>query len=207
MLDASLLASGMWQVQVDVVNASLDEEDGRYYPLPPDRYESRNPLMLPYRTADGRFVALQMLAPDRTWPELCRVLSQPEIAADPRFATMDARREHARLCVEWLDGVFAQRDLDEWRQILAGFAGEWVVVQHPAELAHDAQVRANGYLTDVDLGDGASLPMVGSPVQFDEQPSRPTRGPEHGEHTEAVLLDLGLEWEEIGSLKDRRVIL
>jgi crotonobetainyl-CoA:carnitine CoA-transferase CaiB-like acyl-CoA transferase len=163
--------------------------------------------MLPYRTADGRFIALQLLAPDRSWSELCRVLDQPEMASDPRFSTMDARRTHARACVEWLEAVFADRDLETWRQVLAGFAGEWVVVQHPSELASDPQVRANGYLADIDLDDGATLPMVASPIQFDEQPNQPQRGPEHGEHTEAVLLELGLGWDEITDLKGRRVIL
>jgi len=49
--------------------------------------------------------------------------------------------------------------------------------------------------------------MVTAPVQFDEQESTPTRAPEHGEHTETVLLDLGMSWEEIGELKSRRAIL
>ena len=57
------------------------------------------------------------------------------------------------------------------------------------------------------MGNGVSLPLVTSPVQFDEQPGRPSRAPEHGEHTEAVLLELGLTWDEIGDLKDQGVII
>ena len=57
------------------------------------------------------------------------------------------------------------------------------------------------------MGNGVSLPLVTSPVQFDEQPGRPSRAPEHGEHTEAMLLELGLTWDEIGGLKDQGVII
>jgi crotonobetainyl-CoA:carnitine CoA-transferase CaiB-like acyl-CoA transferase len=54
---------------------------------------------------------------------------------------------------------------------------------------------------------GAHVPMVTSPVQFDEQPNRPVRGPEHGEHTEEVLLEIGFSWDRIGTLKQRGSIL
>src|SRR5258707_332463 len=113
----------------------------------------------------------------------------------------------AGACVEWLDAIFAERDLDEWRRVLAGFEGEWAPVQTPAEVHDDPQVHANGYIAQVDMGNGVSLPLVTSPVQFDEQPSRPSRAPEHGEHTEAVLLELGMTWDEIGGLKDQGVII
>jgi crotonobetainyl-CoA:carnitine CoA-transferase CaiB-like acyl-CoA transferase len=163
--------------------------------------------MLPYRTADGRFVALTMLASDRHWHDFCQAIGQPEMAGDPRFRDQDARRRNARACVEWLDGVFAGRDLADWRRSLAGFPGEWAPVQTPGELHDDPQVQANGYLAAVDVGDGGPLPMVTTPVQFDERPGRPTRAPEHGEHTEAVLLELGLSWDEIGGLKERGAVL
>lgn len=201
-VDTSLLASGMWQIQMDVVNACLDQPRR----TAPERYQAANPLMLSYRTADDRFIALQMLAPDRYWPELCKAIGQPEMATDPRFADMAGRRQNARACVEWLDGVFAKRDFDEWRRVLAGFDGEWAPSLQPHELAEDPQVKANGYLADVDLDNGHSLPMVAAPVQFDGQPGRPTRAPEHGEHTEAVLLELGLSWDELSALKDSKAI-
>jgi crotonobetainyl-CoA:carnitine CoA-transferase CaiB-like acyl-CoA transferase len=203
-VDVSLLGTGMWQLQVELVNACMAPDAPR---LTFDRYELPNPLMLPYRTSDGRFIALQLLTPDRFWPDLCQIIGEPEMAGDPRFIDFDARAENSRACVEWLDNVFAKHDYDEWRRILADFPGEWIAVVSPAETVADPQVGANGYIAQVDVGDVVPLHMITAPAQFDEQPSRPRRGPEHGEHTEDVLLELGLSWEEIADLKDGSVIV
>ena len=203
-VDSSLLANGMWQVQPDIVNARLGDDT---HARQPDRYATWNPLMLPYRTADGRFVALMVLSPDRHWPDLCARLGRADLAGDPRFADLEDRRRHARACVEALEAAFAARPLVAWVEALDGFAGEWSVVQEPLDLYDDPQVRANGYLADVPMGGGVELPMVATPIQFDERPGRPSRAPELGEHTEEVLLELGLTWPEIGELKERGAIL
>jgi crotonobetainyl-CoA:carnitine CoA-transferase CaiB-like acyl-CoA transferase len=204
-IDVALLAAGMWQIQPDVHNAGLGEGD--HGAAPPDRHDFWNPLWLTYRTADGRFVAFMMLAADQHWPDLCRRLGHPELAGDPRFADAESRKSNSRACVEILDAIFAERDFGHWLAALAGFAGEWAPVQTPEEVHDDPQVRANGYVAPTDMGNGVSLALVTSPVQFDEQPGRPSRAPEHGEHTEAVLLELGITWDEIGNLKDQGAII
>ena len=106
-----------------------------------------------------------------------------------------------------LDAIFAAHDFGHWRRALTGFAGEWAPVQTPAEVHDDPQVRANGYIAQADMGNGVSLPLVTSSVQFDGQPGQSRRAPEHGEHTEAVLLELGMTWDEIGELKDQGAII
>jgi crotonobetainyl-CoA:carnitine CoA-transferase CaiB-like acyl-CoA transferase len=49
------------------------------------------------------------------------------------------------------------------------------------------------------------LPAV--PVQFDGRPPELRRAPEHGEHTETVLAELGYTWDDIGKLKEAGVVL
>jgi crotonobetainyl-CoA:carnitine CoA-transferase CaiB-like acyl-CoA transferase len=203
-VDVSLLAAGMWQVQMDILSASIAEDQAPR--AHPGRYQFPNPLMMAYRTSDGRIVNLQLLSPDRFWPELCAVIGEPDMATDERFADMDARRENNRACIEWLESVFRQRSFEEWKKILAGFAGEWVPTVHPSELAQDPQVRANGYIEHIEMDD-FQLPVVAPPVQFDGRRGRPRRAPELGEDTEAVMLELGLGWEDIGPLKDAGAIL
>src|SRR5436190_9667195 len=60
-LDASLLASGMWQIQTDLINSVVTPPEVRRgmagYAF--DRFQMPNPLMSSYRTRDGRFVSLQ----------------------------------------------------------------------------------------------------------------------------------------------------
>jgi hypothetical protein len=49
--------------------------------------------------------------------------------------------------------------------------------------------------------------VVTSPAQFDERPLQLTRSPEHGEHTEEVLLAAGRPWDDIIAAKVSGAIL
>jgi crotonobetainyl-CoA:carnitine CoA-transferase CaiB-like acyl-CoA transferase len=83
----------------------------------------------------------------------------------------------------------------------------WAPVQHPGELYDDPQVIANGYLPEAVLNDGSRAQLVANPVQFDEQPFEVSGAPECGQNTEEVLLELGLEWDDLVRLKAEKAIL
>ncbi len=80
-------------------------------------------------------------------------------------------------------------------------------VQTADELLEDPQVLANGYLRDVESAAGTTFRMVPSPIQFDEEPPDLVRAPEHGEHTDEVLLEMGLDMDAILDLKIKGAIL
>ena len=204
-IDVSLMGIGMWQLQPDITHAKLNA--GHSAPAAVhDRKATWNPLSGTYRTRDGRFIILVMLEADRYWPDFCEVVGHPEWIADPRFVNMEARKANARACVEMLDDLFASRDYADWCETLARAKGVWSPFQTPLEIHSDPQVAANGYLADVEMVNGKDLTLVTSPAQFDELPAQPRRAPEHGEHTEAALLELGLSWEEIARLKESGAI-
>jgi crotonobetainyl-CoA:carnitine CoA-transferase CaiB-like acyl-CoA transferase len=101
-----------------------------------------------------------------------------------------------------LDEIFATRTLAEWRKEFADLEGVWAPVLSPADIADDPQAIANGYLPEVDKGDGRVYRGVASPVRFDGNAVGPLAGaPEHGQHTEEVLLELGIGWDDISQLK------
>jgi len=201
-VDVSLLATAIWTLSSDMLTAL----QAQALPRPTDRAASPNPLVGTYRTADGRHVQLVYLQGDRYWPDLCRALGRADLADDPRFADMAARRAHAAECVAELDAEFGRRTFAECAALLSTLDAPWAPVQSVHDLLDDPQVLANGYIGEVrDEGlEPYRLPAV--PVQFDEQPPLLRRAPELGEHTEQILLELGHDWEAISALREAGAI-
>ena len=164
-VDVSLLGTAMWIMAPDVIAAKLLGAD-----LPAgDRTRPPNPIVNSYRTKDGRWLFLNMLQPDRYWPDLCARLGRLDLVTDARFADARVRFEHRAECVRVLDAVFAELTLAEWREQLADAEGVWAPMQSAHELPDDPQAIANGYLPEVARGDGGVFTLVASPVQFDER--------------------------------------
>ena len=146
------------------------------------------------------------LQSDRYWGPLCDLVERPDLRDDPRFADHQARDAHRSECAAELDQAFASHTYDEWTQLLRQLDVPWAPVQAIEELLTDPQVIANGYIGDVQVEGGPSYRLPTVPVQFDERPPALRPAPEHGEHTEQILLELGYDWEDIGGLKDGSVI-
>jgi crotonobetainyl-CoA:carnitine CoA-transferase CaiB-like acyl-CoA transferase len=203
-VDVSLLATAMWQISPLVVAAKLFGF-GRL-PGGGGRPMSSNPGVGTYRTADDRFISLILLQSDKHWVDFVERLGVPDMATDPRFADSAARAENAAECVARLDEAFGAHPLSHWREVLDTFEGVWSPFQTLDELHDDVQVQANGYLPTITAGNGDEVALVASPAQFDEQPVQATRAPEHGEHTELVLLEAGYGWDELTALKEKGAI-
>ena len=203
-VDVSLLATAMWQISPMVIASKLFG----FSKIPQSgRPMSGNPGVGTYRTADGRYISLMLLQSDKHWVDFVERLGVPDMATDPRFADSAARADNAADCVARLDEAFEARPLAHWKEALATFDGVWSPFQTLDELYDDVQVQANGYLPTMTAGNGEEVALVANPAQFDEEPVTVERAPEHGEHTEAVLLDLGYDWEELAAMKDSGAIL
>jgi crotonobetainyl-CoA:carnitine CoA-transferase CaiB-like acyl-CoA transferase len=193
-VDGSLLASAMWAMQAGIVGSSVLDVEA----LPKmTRLASPNPLVGTFRTKDDRYVALNMLQPDRYWPPLCEAMGRPDLIDHPVFGTAEKRAAHLHQTLAELDAIFATRTLAEWQEILGRQPGQWDVLKKMGELRTDPQALANGYIQTVDYGDGRQLEMVAAPVQFGRTPARLRPAPELGADTDDVLTEIGMTEEQI----------
>ncbi len=203
-VDVSLLATAMWQVSPMVIASKLFG----FSKIPQgDRTKNPNPGVGTYRTKDDRFIALILLQSDKFWTDFVTRLGLPEMATDERFLDSAARSQNGEACIALLDEAFGSRTLAEVTEAFDGFEGVWSPFQTLDELYDDVQVQANGYLPTMTTGNGEEIQLVASPAQFDEQPVTVERAPEHGEHTELLLMDLGYDWDQIAAMKESGAVL
>jgi crotonobetainyl-CoA:carnitine CoA-transferase CaiB-like acyl-CoA transferase len=203
LVDVSLLAAAMTMLSTDVMAALAGHapEPATGRPLYP------NPLTGTYRTKDGRHVQIAFMQGDRYWADFCRLLGREDLLDDPRFVDLATRGINRDACIAELDKEFAARTFDECKDLLSRMDAPWAPVQRMAELIEDPQVVANGYVGDVVIDGEPRYRLPRVPVQLDGRPPELRRAPEHGEHTEEILLELGFDWADIAALKDERVVV
>ncbi len=197
---SSLLQSGLWANGCAVQTRLF----GEHVAMRPPRDDPPNALANHYQTRDGRWFIMALFNEQRQLRSFLSAIGREELTDDSRFATTEARKQHARELVMILDAVFATRDLADWRAILDAVGVTFGIVATVDEALDDPQMRHAGAL--VPFGDGNGLTVM-TPFHIDGVEKVPAnRAPSVGQHNEAVLQDAGYSADDIERLRGLGVV-
>jgi crotonobetainyl-CoA:carnitine CoA-transferase CaiB-like acyl-CoA transferase len=198
---SSLYANGLWSNGVGAQAALL----GAFLPPRPSREAPRNPLTNIYRSSDDRWMQLTIVREDKGWPALCRMIERTDLEHDPRFIDMAARRTNGATLVKILDPIFAAEPWETWRKRYQEFGIPCGLIGKLQDLATDAQAMAGGAVVETD---NPAMPRtIAAPFTLSGAPARrATPAPALGEHTDAVLRDVGFAPNEIADLRANKTV-
>ncbi len=204
-LDVSLLSTAWWAAGASVTQGMETGETMRS--LMPDDVTSVNPFMANYRTSDDGIINLCIVSPTGYIRDAFEHLGLPELADDPRFSDVMPLIQNASEGVQLIAEAIRGKPFEYWRQHLKSMRGQWAPFQSLVDLGSDEQALANDMVVEVEAAAGGKpFKVVRGPVQFNHEPLETTRAPQASEHTELVLMEIGLDWDRIEELKEAGAI-
>ena len=181
----------------------------------PQRMGNAHPSLAPYQdfpTLDGAM--LLAIGNDGQFARFAHAAGQPQWAADARFATTSARVRNRVERVAAMDEVTRTRSTAQWIALLEDKAVPCGPINRLDEAFADAQVQARGLVlhqatsAQAQAQTGvASIASVASPIRLDGAPPLARYAPPAlGEHTDAVLAELGLDAAQRAALRAAGVV-
>jgi crotonobetainyl-CoA:carnitine CoA-transferase CaiB-like acyl-CoA transferase len=174
----------------------------------PKRAGNAHQNIVPYQVfeaADGHIILA--VGNDGQFAKFCEVAGCPELAADARFARNADRVRHREVLVPMLAERMRARPKAEWLAALEAAKVPCGPINDLAEVFADPQVQARGMTVELPHPLADRVKLVASPMKLSATPVQYRRPPPLlGEHTDAVLLEAGLDREEIAALRATGVL-
>jgi crotonobetainyl-CoA:carnitine CoA-transferase CaiB-like acyl-CoA transferase len=206
-LDVSLLSTAWWACGA-LLTQAMETGVVMRNRMPSSGGNPVNPFLGNFRTSDGGTINFCILT---LTPALIRDtfahLGIPEAADDPRFVDAQKLIDNSSAASDLVVKAIGSRPFAYWRQHLKTLKGQWAPAQSLVDLTTDEQAIANDMIVEVEASDGGRpLKLVRGPVQFNHEALKTTRAPQAAEHTELVLLEMGMEWDRLEKLKAKGAI-
>ena len=167
-----------------------------------------HPLSSPY----GRFRAKNgyvniAAAAEPMWHKLCGALGHPEWKHDARFDNAVQRLVHRDELSACIEAVLANSEVDHWVEVLNRVGVPCGPVFDIAQVFADPQVRARDMLRELPHPQLGTFKTTGLHLKLSDTPGAIDRAPPlHGEHTEQLLTQLGLDDVVLEDLRRRGVV-
>ena len=205
-VSTSLLASGAWSnavmLQAKLIGAQFLERR--------PRENARNFTHVYYRAGDKRLFRMAVVHVERDWPKVCKAIGRPELASDPRYATLADRLKEGRMSelIRLCDEIFASQPMDYWRRALEEADVPYSIIANFDDVVADRQMAVNGVFAQMDDPVFGHFRTVDTPMKVESHPKPAMRGPAPrlGEHTGAILAEIGLGEAEIRALLERGIV-
>jgi crotonobetainyl-CoA:carnitine CoA-transferase CaiB-like acyl-CoA transferase len=136
------------------------------------------------------------------WQALCRVVGRPELARDPRFASLADRKANEGALTEIVSNWTRHRDKHEIAALLQNAGVAAAPVNNAADLANSAYLAHRGFFTELEHPDAGRHRHPGLPIHLSRTPgAQRTAAPQFGVHNMHVLQEiLALSAEEIAQI-------
>jgi len=212
LLEREVSGEGQW-VETSLLAAQiamLDFQAARWLVAKevPGQAGNDHPTSIPtgvFRTRDG-YINIAS-AGDEIYRRLCDALEAPALAAHPDYATAELRSRNRKALNAAIEAVTLRRDSAEWVERLNDKGVPCGPIYTIDQVFADPQVRHLGIAQPVEHPALGRIELVGQPVGLGRTPSRlNTASPEPGEHSEAVLHEIGYRDDEIAELRATGVV-
>ena len=158
-----------------------------------------------FRTKDGWLCLAGV--DDKRWPRFCAILGIEHVKDDPECDNVTRNFHGEEKIQRILDAVFPTRTTADWLEALNGADILATRVESYLDILQSEQAWVNGYLTTVEHHEAGPVKLAGNPINMEATPLQTTgTPPEHGQHTEEVLLELGYDWLEIAALREKQAV-
>ena len=181
----------------------------------PQRQGNSHPSLVPYQdfqTADGAM--LLAVGNDGQFARFCEAAAQPQWAGDARFASNTLRVRNRETLIPMMQAVTRTRSTAQWIALLEDKAVPCGSINDLGQAFDDAQVKARNLVVNQPLAPAMvaqtaieSVATVASPLRLLATPPVLRRAPPAlGEHTEEVLVELGLDAPQRAALRQAGVV-